>query len=58
MHNCRLYRINGMEEHIHIVCDLYPSILLADYIRDIKVSGSVWMKERGLFPYFKGWQDG
>ncbi len=49
---------HGMEGHIHIFSDLHPSILLADYIKDIKVSSSVWMKERGLFPNFKGWQDG
>lgn len=57
-HNCRLYRINAVEDHIHIFSDLHPSISLADYIKDIKVSSSVWMKERGLFPYFRGWQDG
>jgi len=52
---CVLFRINGMEEHIHILSDLHPSIALADYIRDIKVSSSKWMKESGLFPDFKGW---
>ena len=30
--NCFLYRINGMEEHIHILCDLHPKIALADYV--------------------------
>ena len=52
---CVLYRINGMEEHIHILSDLHPSIALADYIREIKVSSSKWMKESGLFPKFRGW---
>jgi REP element-mobilizing transposase RayT len=57
-HNCFLYRINGMEEHIHIFSDLNPTISLADYIKDIKVASSLWMKGSGLFPDFKGWQDG
>ena len=52
---CILFRINGMEDHIHILSDLHPSIALADYIRDIKVSSSKWLKESELFPEFKGW---
>jgi len=53
--NCVLFRINGMEDHIHILSDLHPSVALADYIRDIKISSSKWMKASGLFPDFKGW---
>jgi REP element-mobilizing transposase RayT len=52
---CVLLRINGMEDHIHILSDLHPSIALADYIKEIKVASSKWMKESGLFPGFKGW---
>ena len=52
---CILFRINGMEDHIHILSDLHPSVALADYIRDIKVSSSKWIKESGLFPDFRGW---
>ena len=53
--NCTLFRINGREEHIHILSDLHPSVSLADYVREIKVSSSKWMKESGLFSGFKGW---
>jgi putative transposase len=53
-----LYRINGMEEHIHILCDLHPSIALADFMRDMKSISSGWMKETGKFSEFKGWADG
>jgi len=53
--NCVLFRINGMEDHIHILCDLHPSIALADFIREIKISSSKWIKASGFFPYFKGW---
>jgi len=56
--NCFLYRINGMEDHMHILCDLHPTIALADYIRDIKTSSSIWLKETGKFPEFAGWGDG
>jgi REP element-mobilizing transposase RayT len=56
--NCHLYRINGVEDHIHIFSDLHPSIALADYIKDIKIASSIWMKDSRLFPGFKGWQEG
>ena len=54
---CKLYRINGIEDHIHIFSDLHPSLALADYVKNIKVASSVWMKECGKFPEFKGWQE-
>jgi REP element-mobilizing transposase RayT len=56
--NCKLYRINGTEDHLHIFSDLHPSVSLADYIKDIKVASSIWMKESGKFPAFIGWQEG
>jgi len=55
---CFLYRINGMEEHIHILCDLHPSLALADYLRDMKTASSIWLKQTGKFPKFEGWADG
>jgi len=56
--NGHLYRINGMEDHIHILSDLHPSVALADYVRDIKTASSKWLKECGKFPEFDGWADG
>jgi putative transposase len=56
--HCRLYRINGVEDHIHIVSDLHPTIALAEYVKTIKVASSFWMKECGKFPLFQGWQEG
>ena len=55
---CFLYRINGMEDHVHILCDLHPSIALADFIRDIKTSSSIWLKKSDKFPKFHGWSVG
>jgi REP element-mobilizing transposase RayT len=56
--NCHLYRINGMQEHIHILLSLHPSIALADLVRDLKTASSIWLKNSTSFPYFKGWADG
>ena len=55
---CVLYRINGMEEHIHMLTDLNPNIALADYIRDIKTSTSLWLKSNPRFAHFAGWAAG
>jgi putative transposase len=56
--NCHLYRINGVEDHLHILTDLHPSIALADFMREIKVSTSMWMKNSHAFPAFAGWAEG
>jgi putative transposase len=55
---CHLYRINGVEDHIHILTDINPAIASIDFVRDIKVSTSIWMKNNSLFPLFKGWSVG
>ena len=49
---CFLYRINGMEDHLHLFSDLHPSIALADYVRDIKTASSLWLKQHGKFSDF------
>lgn len=56
--NCHLYRINGVEDHIHIVTDLHPSVSLASLVKDIKLASSTHIKEKKLFKNFNGWQDG
>jgi putative transposase len=56
--NSHLYRINGVENHLHILTDMNPSIAPIDFVKDIKVSSSIWMKRSSLFPAFKGWAIG
>jgi REP element-mobilizing transposase RayT len=56
--NGTLYRINGVEDHIHILSDLHPSIALADYVKDIKIATSLWMKKSGDFSKFTAWSEG
>lgn len=57
-HQCKLYRINGMPDHIHIFTDLHPSVCLSDLVKNIKVASSIWLKANGNFPFFTGWQEG
>ena len=55
---CHLYRINGVEDHVHIVTHLHPSVSLSSLVKDIKVSSSLYIKEHNLFPGFTSWQEG
>ena len=56
--NCKMYWINGMADHIHIFCDLHPSLSLSSYVKDIKIASNIWMKESGKFPDFQSCQEG
>ncbi|HMG93167.1 MAG TPA: transposase, partial [Chryseolinea sp.] len=44
--------------HIHIVCQLHPSVGLAWLVKDIKLATSAFIKEKKLFKNFMGWQVG
>lgn len=57
-HKCHAYRINGVEDHLHILMHLHPSVALAGLIKSIKIASSGFIKEKKLFKYFNGWQDG
>ena len=55
---CNLYRINGVEDHIHIITHIHPSVTISSLVKDIKLSTSSWIKENSYFPSFNGWQAG
>jgi len=55
---CVLYRINGMENHIHILSDLNPTVALSNYIKEIKTASNAWMKKSGNYPKFTSWAEG
>ena len=55
-HNSIPFAVNGIENHIHLLIQLHPSVCLSDLVRDIKLSTSQWIKQnRDLFPQFAGW---
>jgi len=56
--SCHLYRINGVEDHLHIITHLHPSVALADLVKDIKLSTTTLIKDKQIFSDFGGWQDG
>ena len=56
--NCHLYRVGGVEDHIHILTHLHPSVALSSLVKDIKMASSVFIKENNVFNNFNGWQEG
>jgi REP element-mobilizing transposase RayT len=55
---CTPVMIGGVEDHLHIVMDLHPTVALASIVKDIKLASSDYIKRNKLFPHFCGWQEG
>ncbi len=55
---CHLYRIGGIEDHVHIFTGMHPTIALSDLVKEIKTASSAWIKGQSVFPRFTHWQDG
>ncbi len=55
---CHLYRIGGVDDHIHIATHIHPSIGVAELVKDIKLASSDFIKNNNLFPTFTSWQIG
>ncbi|MBN2684746.1 MAG: IS200/IS605 family transposase [Pontiellaceae bacterium] len=53
-----LYRVGGIEDHVHLLTSLHPAVALADLIKEIKVASAKWIKENNVFPAFDHWQSG
>ena len=55
---CHVYRINGVEDHVHIITHVHPTVAIASLVQDLKVASSTWIKEKGIYPSFSNWQNG
>lgn len=53
-----MYQIGGIEDHVHIITHLHPSVSLANLVKDIKLASSEFIKTNKLFKNFNGWQSG
>jgi putative transposase len=56
--DCHLYRIGGVEDHMHIFTSLHPTVALSDLVKEMKTASSAWIKGQNIFPRFTHWQDG
>lgn len=50
--------INGVGDHIHILCVLSKNIALADFLEDIKKYSSRWIKSKSDYYKTFAWQGG
>lgn len=58
-HKYKLFRIGGMEDHIHIFLQLPPTVSISDMVHDIKITAYNFMRDhKDIFPDFTGWGDG
>lgn len=52
----KVCRIGGMADHIHLLVQISPTVSVSGFMRDLKTSAGVWMKDNSQwFPHFRGW---
>ena len=56
--DCHLYRVNAVEDHIHVLTSIHPDVALSKYINAVKTGSSGWIRKNGVFSNWPGWQIG
>jgi len=56
--NSVLYRVNGTEDHVHLLISLHQSIALADFMRELKAKTSKILKSTKGYENFVSWSEG
>ena len=54
--DCPSLAINGVADHVHILCSLSRSLAIKDLLQELKASPSKWLKSKGLPEFY--WQTG
>jgi len=52
-----LIEIGGVDDHVHLLAGMSPSLAVSEVIRDVKANSSKWMKEELRVAGFE-WQKG
>ena len=52
---CKLYRMGGIPDHIHLLVDIQPTIAVSDFMKEHKEYSSKWLATNLNFPDFEGW---
>ena len=47
-----------MEDHVHILLSLHPTVALSDFMRDLKAESSKMLKHTAGFEQFTAWGEG
>jgi len=56
--HCPAIRIGGMPDHIHILCILSKNMPLANLVREVKRSTTLWLKSQDTYYGCFKWQGG
>jgi putative transposase len=57
-HDCHLFRVNGVEDHLHILTSIHQAVCLADLVKAVKTGSAKWIREERIFSHFDHWQEG
>ncbi len=55
--NAHPYRINCVEDHLHILVGLPPTLDISTFVKRFKLSSGNWLREEVAFPDFDRWQE-
>ncbi len=55
--NCKVLAINNVEDRIHILVKLHPSISVTKLMQKIKSNSSKFINEKNRYPYKFSWQN-
>lgn len=53
-----LLKIGGVEDHVHLLASLSPTLAISDVLRVVKTNASKWVNERDDVNYKFQWQPG
>lgn len=56
--NQKLFAINGMPDHVHLLLSIKPDCALSDLVREIKKSSTAFVKEKKFCQGKFCWQKG
>jgi REP element-mobilizing transposase RayT len=56
--HCKLHRIGGTEDHVHLLIALHPAVALGALVKELKVLSETWIKSNYIYKPFDGWQEG
>lgn len=58
-HNCILYRVNGMPDHVHLLVEIHQSLAVSEFVRKLKLKTHRFLKSNPeQFPDFTEWSVG
>lgn len=53
-----IWRIGGMPDHVHILCDIPASVAVAAYVKLLKTETSKFLRFNPHFPRWHSWAEG